>query len=105
MEQVWDIAAPLIVAIVVFLAGRFSVRTKVDLAQDDRIEDIEKRTEQNEENISDIAEGCKADRKTHYIILKCLLPLLLSVKGQKPNGELSSALDELNKHMMENSCK
>ena len=34
-------------------------------------------------------------------ILKVLLPVVLSVKGQKPNGEVEAALKLLNKYMIE----
>ncbi len=40
-------------------------------------------------------------REGNETILKVLLPLVLSVKGQKPNGELEEALKLLNKYMIE----
>ena len=40
-------------------------------------------------------------REGNETILKVLLPVVLSVKGQKPNGELEAALKLLNKYMIE----
>lgn len=39
-------------------------------------------------------------QQENKVILKVLLPLVLSVKGQKPNGELTRALELLDEYLI-----
>lgn len=61
------------------IVRRVGVKTKQDLMAED---------------IGELKDGITT-------ILKVLLPVVLSVKGQKPNGELEAALRLLNKYMIE----
>lgn len=54
---------------------------------------IQTRTDRLEEKIDRLEEG-------HKVTMQVLLPLVLSVKGEKPNGELERALYLLNDYLI-----
>lgn len=54
---------------------------------------VQTRTDRLEEKIDRLEEG-------HKVTMQVLLPLVLSVKGEKPNGELERALSLLNDYFI-----
>ena len=54
---------------------------------------VKTRTDRLEESMGQVA-------KTQRVILKCLLPMLVKLKGKALNGELEEALEELNNHLI-----
>ena len=54
---------------------------------------VKTRTDRLEEDIEELKEGQVA-------ILEVLLPLILALKGGKPNGEVERALQRLNEYMI-----
>lgn len=56
--------------------------------------DVQTRTDRLEIDIKELKEGQKA-------ILEVLLPLVLALKGGKPNGEVERALKRLNEYLIQ----
>ncbi len=54
---------------------------------------VRTRTDRLEEKIDKLEEG-------HKVTMQVLLPLVLSVKGEKPNGEVERALTLLNDYFI-----
>lgn len=54
---------------------------------------VKTRSDRMEEDLKELKEGQRT-------IFQVLLPLVLSVKGQKPNGELERALELLNDYLI-----
>lgn len=54
---------------------------------------VQTRTDRLEEKIDRLEEG-------HKVTMQVLLPLVLSVKGEKPNGEVERALNLLNDYLI-----
>ena len=54
---------------------------------------VQTRSDRMEEDLKELKEGQRT-------IFQVLLPLVLSVKGQKPNGELERALELLNDYLI-----
>lgn len=55
---------------------------------------VKTRTDRVEEQLEKLETG-------HKVTMQVLLPLVLSVKGEKPNGELERALNLLNDYFIE----
>lgn len=54
---------------------------------------VQTRTDRIEESLEKLEDG-------HKVTMQVLLPLVLSVKGEKPNGELERALMLLNEYLI-----
>ena len=54
---------------------------------------VQTRTDRIEESLEKLEDG-------HKVTMQVLLPLVLSVKGEKPNGELERALSLLNEYLI-----
>jgi len=54
---------------------------------------VQTRSDRMEEDLAEL-------RKGQQMTFQVLLPLVLSVKGQKPNGELERALELLNDYLI-----
>lgn len=54
---------------------------------------VQTRTDRLEKKIEELEQGQK-------VILKVLLPLVLALKGGKPNGEVEEALRDLNEYLI-----
>ena len=54
---------------------------------------VQTRTDRLEEKIDELTEG-------HKVTMQVLLPLVLAVKGEKPNGEVERAMALLNDYLI-----
>ena len=54
---------------------------------------VQTRTDRLEEKIDELTEG-------HKVTMQVLLPLVLAVKGEKPNGEVERAMMLLNDYLI-----
>lgn len=54
---------------------------------------VRTRTDRLEEKIDELTEG-------HKVTMQVLLPLVLAVKGEKPNGEVERAMALLNDYLI-----
>ena len=54
---------------------------------------VQTRTDRIEEKIDELTEG-------HKVTMQVLLPLVLAVKGEKPNGEVERAMALLNDYLI-----
>lgn len=54
---------------------------------------VHTRTDRLEEKIDELTEG-------HKVTMQVLLPLVLAVKGEKPNGEVERAMALLNDYLI-----
>ena len=54
---------------------------------------VQTRTDRLEEKVDELMEG-------HKVTMQVLLPLVLAVKGEKPNGEVERAMALLNDYLI-----